>query len=312
MQVSGGREWLSERALLAGWALTRTLPAPVVALAFRSAGDLAVRRGGAGVRQLRANLARVLAASASPRALDEVLRLGVRSYARYWRETFRLPVMDPAAIVAGTEVTGWEHVEAVRAQGRGIVAALSHSGNWDAYGVVYRHRLGTGFTTVAERLRPPAVFDRFVAHRERLGMQVLPLTGGAQPVATVLGEQLRSGGYVCLLADRDLSTQGLPIDFFGEPATFPPGPALLAATTGAALVPMLGSFTARGWRMEFQPEITIPAGGRLRDRVAKATGELVAGFERGIAAHPEDWHMLQPLWTADRVAEPRQRAGRPG
>lgn len=297
---AGGRDRLAERALLSGWWLARSLPEPVAASVFRTAGDVAGRRGGAGVRQLRANLGRVLAATGSTRDLDDVVRGAMRSYARYWRETFRLPVTDPAAIVAGTEVTGWPHVAAVREQGRGIIAALTHSGNWDAYGVVYRHRLGVGFTTVAERLRPTAVFDRFVAHRERLGMEVVPLTGGEVPVATVLRDRLRAGGLVCLLADRDLSQQGLTLDFFGEPATFPAGPALLAAQTGAALIPMNGSYTERGWRMEFRPEIVVPTEGRLRDRVAHATAELLGAFEQGIAEHPEDWHMLQPLWLADR------------
>lgn len=296
-----GRDWLTERAMLAAWGLARALPERAAAAAFRTAGDLARRRDGRGVRQLQVNLARVLAASDPDRDLEDTVRLAMRSYARYWRETFRLPDIDPADIVAGTELAGWEHVEAARTGGRGVLAALTHSGNWDAYGVVYRHRLGTGFTTVAERLRPARIFDRFVAHRERLGMEVLPLTGGDRPVATVLGERLRDGGFVCLVADRDLSAQGLRLDFFGEPASFPPGPALLAATTGAALVPMLGSYTERGWRMEFQPEIPTGVGDRLRDQVLRATTGLVAAFETGIAAHPEDWHMLQPLWLADRA-----------
>lgn len=306
MSAAGRRDWLAERALVAGWALGRALPDPLTARTARAAADLAVRRDGPGARQLRANLRRVLRATPRPgdrpeeAALDDLVRHGMRSYARYWRETFRLPVMDPAAMVAGTEVTGWEHVDGPRSEGRGIVAALSHSGNWDVYGVVYRDHLGEDFTTVAERLRPEAIFQRFVAHRERLGMEVLPLTGGTQPVAAVLSARLRAGRCVCLLADRDLTAQGLPVDFFGEPATVPPGPALLAATTGAALVPMVGSFTASGWRMRFRPEIRIPAAGRLRDRVVAATTELVGVLGAGIAAHPEDWHMLQPLWTADR------------
>jgi len=300
------RDWMAERGLLAGWALGRALPDRLTVGVARAAADLAVRRDGPGVWQLRANLRRVLAAAPRPddlsaeAALDDLVRRGMRSYARYWRETFRLPAMDPADMVARTRVTGWEHVDGPRSQGRGVLAALSHSGNWDVYGVVYRDHLGEDFTTVAERLRPEAVFRRFVAHRERLGMEVLPLTGGTRPVASVLSARLRSGRCVCLLADRDLTAQGLRVDLFGEPATVPAGPALLAATTGAALVPMVGSFTAAGWRMQFRPEIEIPPAGRLRDRVLAATAELIGVLEAGIAAHPEDWHMLQPLWTADR------------
>lgn len=287
---------MAERGYAAGWSLLKALPEPAARSLFRTAADLAVRRDGPGVRQLRANLRRVVAPSA---VLDEVVRRGVRSYARYWLETFRLPVMDPADVIARTEVSGWDYVDSVRASGRGIVAALTHSGNWDAGGVVYRDHLGEGFTTVAERLRPEALYDRFVAYRERLGMEVLPLTGGDRPVASVLTERLRAGRCVCLLAERDLSAQGIPVQFFGETVTVPPGPALLAATTGAALVPMNGSFTETGWRLEFQPEIPVPPG-RLRDRVTSATQQLMTVFERGIAAHPEDWHMLQPLWVSDR------------
>ncbi|MBA2416911.1 MAG: phosphatidylinositol mannoside acyltransferase [Geodermatophilaceae bacterium] len=296
------KERLADRGFAAGWSVVKALPEPVARTLFQTAADLAVRRSGSGVGQLRANLRRVLGPSTPEATLEELVRRGMRSYARYWRETFRLPVMDPVDVMARTEVTGWEHVDGVRSAGRGIVAALTHSGNWDAAGIVYRDHLGEPFTTVAERLRPEALYDRFVAYRERLGMEVLPLTGGERPVASVLTERLRAGRCVCLLADRDLSAQGMPVQFFGETATVPPGPALLAATTGAALVPMNGSFTENGWRMHFSAEVEIPITGRLRERVATATQALMTVFEGGVSAHPEDWHMLRPLWTADRPA----------
>lgn len=296
------KERLADRGFAAGWFLVKALPEPAARSLFQTAADLAVRRNGPSLDQLRANLRRVLGPAAAPAALDAVVRRGMRSYARYWKETFRLPVMDPAEVIARTEVTGWEYVDSARSAGRGVVAALTHSGNWDAGGIVYRDHIGEAFTTVAERLRPEALYDRFVAYRERLGMEVLPLTGGARPVASVLTERLLAGRCICLLADRDLSAQGVPVQFFGETATVPPGPALLAATTGAALVPMNGSFTENGWRLEFCPEVEIPAAGRLRERVAVATQALMTVFEGGVATHPEDWHMLQPLWTADRGA----------
>src|SRR5579885_1911460 len=94
-----------------GWRLVGALPAPVAAGGFRVGADLATRRAGPGVRQLRANLARVLANSGSgvrPGArggagsdLDAVVAEAVRSYARYWREAFRRPRMDPVAVHAG-------------------------------------------------------------------------------------------------------------------------------------------------------------------------------------------------------------------
>lgn len=294
------KDWLADRAFATGWSLVKSLPEPAARVLFQAAADLAVRRNGPAVGRLRANLRRVVGDSAPPEALDELVRRGMRSYARYWKETFRLPVMDASDVVARTEVTGWENVDDARTAGRGVIAALTHSGNWDAAGIVYLDHLGgAGFTTVAERLRPEALYDRFVAYRERLGMEVLPLTGGARPVASVLTERLKAGGCVCLLAERDLSTRGLPVQFFGETVTVPAGPALLAATTGAALVPTHASFSETGWRLQFCPEIPIAGHGRLRERVADATQSLMTVFEEGISAHPEDWHMLAPLWAAE-------------
>lgn len=285
----------------AGWSLVKLAPAPVAGAVFRAGAEIAHRRDGAGARQLRANLARVLGPDRGPAELDDVVRRGLQSYARYWKETFRLPVIDPADVLDRTEVSGWEHVDAPRRSGRGVVVGLTHSGNWDASAIVFLDHLREPFTTVAERLAPESLFDRFVAYRQSLGMEVLALTGGDRPVASVLTARLRAGRCVCLLADRDLGRAAIEVRFFGEIATMPPGPMLLAATTGAALVPMNGSYTAAGWRMEFGPEVDVPAAGRLRDRVRAGAQGLAAAFEPGIAAHPEDWHMLQPVWPADRV-----------
>lgn len=296
-----GRERLTAGGFLAGWSLGKALPEPAASALSQAVADLAARRNGPAVRQLRANLSRVVGPS-PPAILDELVRRGMRSYARYWKETFQLCGMDPADVIARTEVTGMDNVDKARSAGRGIVAALSHSGNWDTAGILYRDHLGEAFTTVAERLRPAAVFDRFLAHRERLGMEVLPLTGGQRPVASVLAERLRAGRCICLLVERDLAGSGVAVQFFGETTTVPPGPALLAATTGAALIPVNASFTERGWQLEFCPEVEITAHGRLRERVSVATQALMTALAGGIAAHPEDWHMLQPLWTADRTA----------
>lgn len=301
------RERLLDAGYAAGWKLVRALPAPVARAAFERAADLAARRGGRGVRQLRRNLARVVP-SASPGELDGLVRQGLRSYARYWCEAFRLPAMDKARLRAavGPRIEGLEHVEAALDAGRGMILALPHSGNWDIAGVWLVGRCG-GFTTVAERLRPESLYRRFVAYRESLGFEILPLTGGAAPVADALAARLRAGGAVCLVADRDLSAGGVPVDFFGERARFPIGPAKLAERTGAALLPVgLWFPDDDGWGFRVHPPIVAGS--------TKAAVQAVAGaFASDIAQHPADWHMLQPFWQADlparRAATARERAG---
>jgi len=294
VKLASGR--LSTAGYVAGWRLIRALPAPVAGRLFRSAADLAVRRDGKAVRQLRRNLRRV-APSADAALLDRLVADGMRSYARYWLETFRLPSMDVAKLLAAVHTDGADHVDAAMAAGRGAVFALPHSGNWDVAGL-WLVRRGYPFSTVAERLQPESLFDRFVAYRESLGMRVLPLTGGPQPPTAVLAERLRAGEAVCLVADRDLSRNGVEVQFFGEPTRMPAGPALLAATTGAALLPAHLYFDGTGWGQWIGPPIEL-GDGPLRERVRRGTQALADAFAAGIARYPQDWHMLQRLWLAD-------------
>ena len=154
-------------------------------------------------------------------------------------------------------------------QGRGVVAALPHSGNWDIAGLWFvqtQARLGRSarITTVVERLRPESLYRRFVAYREGLGFEVLA-AGDGPVVYRTLMQRLREGGLVCLVADRDLSATGLEVSFFGEPAKLPSGPARLAARTGALLLPAFPSFTPDGWAVTMGDPIPVPGPGSRDD-----------------------------------------------
>jgi phosphatidylinositol dimannoside acyltransferase len=283
----------------AGWSVLKQLPAGMSARAFRAGADAAAVRNGAGARQLRKNLRRVVGPGVSELRMDRLVGEALRSYSRYWLETFRLPKMDHRDIVARVERTteGIDHLDTAIARGRGVVVALPHMGNWDV-AALWLVAHGSTFTTVAERLQPESLFDRFVAYRQSLGMEVIPLTGGARAPADVLSERLRAGGVVCLVADRDLSHNGIQVQFFGEPTRMPAGPALLAATTGAALLPVSLWFADDGWGQRINAPIQLPDG-RLRERVAAGTQAIADVFAHDIAEHPTDWHMLQRLWLAD-------------
>jgi lauroyl/myristoyl acyltransferase len=290
-----GSDWLVDRGYAAGWRLVRALPQTAAGRLFRAGADLAARRPGPGAGQLRRNLARVVP-TASEAELDVLVRDALRSYARYWCEAFRLPSMDLDALYrqVGPHIAGQHHLSAAFEEGRGAILALPHAGNWDIAGAWLVRHCGQ-FTTVAERLQPESLFRRFVAYRESLGFEILPLTGGEAPPSTLLAERLRANRLVCLIADRQLGGAGVPVEFFGEQARLPGGPAHLAASTGAALLPVGSWFTEDGWGFRVHPRIPVPD----RRAIRKATQALADAFASDIAGHPEDWHMLQKVWTAD-------------
>ncbi|MEV4613657.1 phosphatidylinositol mannoside acyltransferase [Kitasatospora sp. NPDC049258] len=287
-----------DSAYALGWAAVKRLPEPVARGLFDRIADSVWRKQGKGVRQLEANLARVHPEADQAR-LRELSRAGMRSYLRYWMESFRLPAWSLARIADAVTVKNIEALNEVMAAGRGAVLALPHMANWDLAGAWIASAGGYPFTTVAERLKPESLFDRFVAYREGLGMEVLALTGGEVSVIGTLARRLRAGGLVCLVGDRDLSAAGIPVDFFGEPTRMPAGPAALAQQTGAALFPVTLWFDGPMLRAEIHPEVAVPAEGDRRERTGVMVQALADVWAEGIREHSADWHMLQKLWLAD-------------
>jgi len=283
---------LSDLAYATGWRVARGLPEPMAHGLFQAVADLGARRNGPGARQMRRNYARVVP-QAGPAELDELVRAGLRSYARYWKETFRLPAMDHKKIVRQVHerVAGLPQVDAALERGKGLICVLPHTGNFDVSGIWLVDYQGQ-FTTVNERLKPESLYQRFVDFRESLGFEILPSEGGAY---RLLIERLRANRIVCLVADRDLSERGIPVSFFGEETRMPAGPARLAAVTGAEILVADNTFTEDGWGLRFHTPIHVHG----RDDVASATQRMADGFAADIATHPADWHMMQKLWLAD-------------
>jgi phosphatidylinositol dimannoside acyltransferase len=287
-------------AYAAGWMAVRALPEFAARTAFDTGARYAARHGGPD--QLRKNLARVIGVP-PPDVPDALMRASLASYGRYWREAFRLPTMNLRALARQLhEMTlGQDHLEAALAAGRGAVLALPHSGNWDMAGVWLAQTHGS-FTTVAERLKPESLYRRFIGYRESLGFEVLPLSGGSRPPFEVLCERLRDNRLVCLMAERDLTRTGVEVEFFGEPTRMPAGPAKLAIETGAALLPVHSWYEDTGSAQWIHPPLDCTSGD-----VSAITQALADQFAKNIAAHPQDWHMLQPQWLADLSDAQRAR-----
>ena len=279
-------------AYRAGWALVRNLPPRFSAWLFRQGADIAWRRNGKGTQRLRSNLARVTPAETD---LNQLTRDALRSYARYWLESFRLPVLSSERIVGDMHIREEHNLRDAHAAGRGTILALPHMGNWDHAGA-WLVLTGVPFTTVAERLKPEALYNMFVAFREGLGFEVISASGGEVAPFETLVDRLEAGGMLCLLADRDLTPSGVPVNFFVARSTMPAGPALLALRTGAALIPITLWYSgdAVTGRWEARTEAPIP-----HTDVATMTQAVADAFAAAIAAHPADWHMLQRLWTDD-------------
>jgi phosphatidylinositol dimannoside acyltransferase len=306
------KDRLAGAAYALGWSAVCRMPESWAAAAFKFMADIAWRRQGPRVRVLEGNLRRVLGPAAAGKELRAVSRASMQSYARYWREIVRLPVMPAERLVGGMVETG--EVDALLsalASGRGVVVPLPHMGNWDQAGAWIIGRGAGSFTTVMERLDPESVYERFVAFRQGIGMEVLPASGGQSPFG-VLAQRLRAGKLVALPCDRDVAGGGIEVEFFGEKALMMGGPAALAVQTGAALMPATLWFDGDRWGVRVHEEIPVPEVGDRWHKSAAMTQQIARVFEQGIREHPADWHMLQRVFVADldpkRLVAARARA----
>lgn len=220
------------------------------------------------------------------------------SYARYWLESFRLPTLSVDAVARGWDVDGYEHIVEALGHGNGVILVLPHLGGWEWAGRWIVDQ-GHDITVVVEKVEPPELFDWFVDLRSELGMNVVPLGGGA---AGTLMQALRDNHVVCLLADRDIQRGGPEVEFFGERTTLPAGPAMLSLRTGAPILPTGVYFTDRvdghfGW---VRPPLPVErTDARLREDVNRITQALALDLEILIRRAPEQWHMFQPNWPSD-------------
>jgi KDO2-lipid IV(A) lauroyltransferase len=278
-------------AYFAGWRIVRWLPENNAYRLFSFVADRASAKNGKSFRRLESNLKRVL-----PELTDTQLRslaeAGMRSYLRYWCDTFRSPDWDTNRIQSTVTVNDPELLlEPVRSK-RGVVVALPHAGNWDHAGSYFCSQ-GIPLVTVVERLKPEKLFLKFLEYRQAIGMEALPLDGR---VTGTLASRLREGKLVALVADRDLSRSGIDVEFFDGIARMPAGPALLAIRTGADLITAYVSYTDFGIHIDFR-KVEIASGETEAERVSKTVQLCADNFAAGISEHPQDWHMLQRIWV---------------
>lgn len=289
---------------VSGWRLVRLMPERAALATFGRMADGIHRRDGRSVQRLRANLARVRP-DLDDHDLDRLTHDAVRSYLRYWAESFRLPSWPTDDLVARTRTVGEEHLRDAYAAGRGVVVPLPHMGNWDWAGA-WACATGMALTTVAERLRPERLYDEFVAYRASLGMEILP--AGDPATFGTLVARVREGRLVPLLADRDLSRSGVEVSLCGAPARMPRGPAELARRTGAPLVPATLHYDGTELVVTFHEPVPHAEG---EDGVVTMMQAVADRFTDALRVHTVDWHMMQRVFVADLdpTRSPRHAGG---
>ena len=277
---------------LFAWKLIAVLPEKSAYKLADYVSDRIYKKNGKGIKRLRGNYGRVMPEYSSQK-LEELTKLGMRSYLRYWFDTFRLSKWSKNRIISTTQVIRENLLRDPIQSKHGCIVALPHAGNWD-HAAAYFCSTGITLTAVVEKLKPEAIFKKFLAYRQSIGIEAISHKEKPIPILT---ERLQAGKLIALVADRDMSRNGIEVNFFGKTSKMPSGPAILAIKTGAPLITAYVRYTPGGIEIIFD-EIIKPTNSESEEEQIKViTQSMADNFAKRIKENPVDWHMLQRIWV---------------
>jgi len=277
---------------LFAWKLIGVLPEKSAYKLSKVISDRIYRKNGKGVKRLRGNYQRVMP-NMSEREIEDLTKDGMRSYLRYWFDTFRLNKWSKSRIIETTFVVRENLLRDPIATKQGCIIALPHAGNWD-HAAAYFCSTGITLTAVVEKLKPEAIFKKFLAYRQSIGIEAI---SHKEKTIPILMERLNQGKLIALVADRDMSRNGIEVNFLGGVAKMPAGPAILALKTGAPLVTAYIRYLEKGIEITFDETIKLPVAGSEEEQIKIVTQSMADNFAKRIKDSPVDWHMLQRIWV---------------
>ena len=277
---------------LFAWKLIGLLPEKSAYKLSKVISDRIYRKNGKGVKRLRGNYQRVMP-NMSEREIEDLTKDGMRSYLRYWFDTFRLNKWSKSRIIKTTFVVRENLLRDPIATKQGCIIALPHAGNWD-HAAAYFCSTGITLTAVVEKLKPEAIFKKFLAYRQSIGIEAISHKEKTMPI---LMERLNQGKLIALVSDRDMSRNGIEVNFLGGIAKMPAGPAILALKTGSPLVTAYIRYLEKGIEITFDETIKLPVAGSEEEQIKIITQSMADNFAKRIKDSPVDWHMLQRIWV---------------
>ena len=277
---------------LFAWKVIGVLPEKSAYKLANLVSDQIFIKNGKGVKRLRSNYKRVMP-NISERELEVLTKDGMRSYLRYWFDTFRLNKWSKSRIIETTFVVRENLLRDPIETKKGCIIALPHAGNWD-HAAAYFCSTGIPITAVVEKLKPEAIFKKFLAYRQSIGIEAI---SHREKTIPILLERLNQGKLVALVADRDMSRNGIEVNFLGGIAKMPAGPAILAVKTGSPLVTAYIRYIDKGIEITFDETIKLPVTGSEEEQIRIVTQSMADNFAKRIKDSPVDWHMLQRIWV---------------
>jgi len=293
------------RELLAYWGyraaelVINVLPRGLVLSVAAAAGNVAYDLAGEKQRLVRENLARPMGLPADHRRVRGAARRAFRNYARYLVDVMRLSGHTAEEV---GQLVGIENIDILweaQAPGKGVLLCTVHVGGMDLIAPALALH-GQELHVVADDTTYGRLYDHLKAVRSSHGLTLI----GWRNLRAIF-RALKARENLVLFCDGGYRAGDVPVEFLGEPTTFPAGPATLSAKSGAPMLPVACQRTA-GDRFHAAGLPLVQAAGTDPAEIHRATQELADALGTVIAADPGQWYMFRPIWP--RTDEERTQA----
>ncbi|MCE5230639.1 lysophospholipid acyltransferase family protein [bacterium] len=192
--------------------------------------------------------------------------------------------------------TDLEPLRRVLAEGRGVIVAMGHIGNWEVQMRAVHVILGKTLYAVMAPQRSEVMNNWLVRQREIGGDKMLSSQAGGLPIIRTL----RRNNVIGMLGDQDSKRiSGIFVDFFGRPAYTPAGIGTLAHISGAPILPACGWRTRENpnhhiliWGDPIRPDPSVDA----KTDALRLTQAYTSWLEARIREHPEQWAWVHDRW----------------
>jgi lauroyl/myristoyl acyltransferase len=230
--------------------------------------------------------------------ITDMMQRNAKNYGKFWVDLFKMPHLKLDYRRSLARIDGLEHLDRVLAEGKGCIVVTIHMGGWEGCAALWGSLDQYRSALIAEVLEPPALWRRLLELRQSSGVEIIPL--GRTAPRTIL-RRLQENSVVAGAIDRDILGSGKPYRFFGAPASIPSGLIEVAQRTGAGVLPIItlrepdDTYLFVG----MEPLWVGPEAGAVDGAIEK----LLRLFEDCIRRHPDQWHVMEPIWKqTERVA----------
>ncbi len=190
------------------------------------------------------------------------------------------------------EIRGWEHLEAAKARGKGVIVLTGHCGNWELAALTIPRRFNSAMSVVARRQNNPYLNKMVEKMRLNYGNQIIYKNNALKNMLTVI----RKNGLIGLLADQAaFPKDGALIDFLGRKAWATKAPVLVARRSGTAVVPAFIHREADRHVIEMHPELVF-SDDTSEEGVALDVQNYSRTIEDFVVRHPVDWYWVHRRW----------------